>query len=97
MTYPTSKISQIYSVFEDNHVGRSSTVVWRVPTPGTLVIDLVDLDRSVRWLSFAFEPTTAVLATPVDPETDITVANQTYYDTAGAAIAGTLSVEKDVR
>lgn len=100
LNYPTTKISQIYSVFADNHAGRTSTVVWSVPAPGTLVIDVADLEQSVRWLSFAFEPTSAVLANPIDPLADLTVVSQAYYDATGAAITGpeaVLEIEKDIR
>lgn len=93
VSYPPAMISQIKSVFEEQHSGRDSVVLWSVPQPGTLLIDLLDPTQSVRWLSFSFDPTTAQ-----DIVSNVSISEQTYFDANGNQIPSVaLAIEPDVR
>lgn len=93
VSYPSAMVSEIRSVFEEQHSGRDSVVLWSVPQPGTLLIDLLDPTQSVRWLSFSFDPTTAQ-----DIVSNLSISEQTYFDANGNPIpSAVLAIEPDVR
>lgn len=87
VSYPGSKIYAVLSVFEEQHLGRQSIVLFSDDTAQEqITIDLADpLESGVTQFSIAFQPKAG--AALVDP-TDFTVVEEFYYDADGLPMGG---------
>jgi len=85
--YPGAKIEKVVAVFEEQHLGRTSIVMFTDdPVLDRVTIDLIDpLETGVSRFSIAFRP--AVGGALVDVS-DFAVLEEVYYDAYGAPFAG---------
>lgn len=88
--YPGTKVSEILTVFEEQHLGRQSVVLFTDDTvQDRVVIDLMDpLQSGVKEISLAFAP---VAGSGVIAPTEFTIVEEAYYDENGATMAGAAS------
>lgn len=88
LRYPSSKIAEVRSVFEEQHFGRNSIVLFTDdPQQGTVTIDFADpAGTGVRSLAAALE-LEVPFAAPLELA-DFTLENVSLYDASGALMAG---------